>query len=299
MSCWRAFPAEAARRSGACAGRRGRPGWPAGRSTSWPPASPTASARTGAVPDDRRLRFEATVVDLSPGARPSAGRPGVGLPRTCGPMLCARRAVHPERDRPQQRRPGTRADGTRHGRGVAGPVRRGRAAPGAGPCAGAANRVGRTSRSAAWPTWRWATGGRVQRGTATVHGGDRAGRDSLGWGANTIVGCRAGEDGRLTTRGRARFDEAERWLDRANQVVRPEDDARRAGLLMHLARGMGAYRPRPTRASTRASSARQSGSEALMVGAARAGRPGAPAPGADPAAAGRHGGALARRWRRC
>ena len=60
--------------------------------------------------------------------------------------------------------------------------------------------------------------------------------DSLGWGANMIVAVALGRMGGYDA-WQGSFDEAERWLDRANQVVRPETMPA-PGLLMHLARGM-------------------------------------------------------------
>jgi LuxR family maltose regulon positive regulatory protein len=87
--------------------------------------------------------------------------------------------------------------------------------------------------------------------------------DSLGWGANMIVAVALARLGGYDA-WQGRFDEAERWLDRADQVVRPEMMPA-PGLLMHLARGMvqiGRGRHEQALAKLR----RAERPEALMVG---------------------------------
>ncbi len=59
--------------------------------------------------------------------------------------------------------------------------------------------------------------------------------ESHGWGADRVVGPALAALGTVDV-WQGRFDEAENWLERANQVVRPELEPA-TGLMLHLARG--------------------------------------------------------------
>ena len=60
--------------------------------------------------------------------------------------------------------------------------------------------------------------------------------EALGWGTNQIVGVALARMGAYDA-WQGRFDEAERWLDRAEQALRPEAMAT-AGLLLYVARAL-------------------------------------------------------------
>lgn len=190
-----------------------------------------AEHRGGAVPEDRRARFDATLgifrlaLDLRRGdldsARSDAGpllalaepsRPGeIGLGNDVRAMALMVLGM-------VEAWPGRYAEADRH-------LDEGRVL---------ARRIGR-------PYVEIGCLSHLAMGAAIGAGRQRcaeaiARADALGWGTNQIVGVALARMGAYDA-WQGRFDEAERWLDRAEQALRPEAMPT-AGLLVHLARGL-------------------------------------------------------------